>query len=242
MDITQSWTSSLQTLASIISNFRVIDFLWNVYLTLEFELNINEYHTWISWISYNGLRHSETQLKSSQTLDSISQKIEELITKKFNQMVENLLPALIESILCELLSSSRLACNSEKSTIKISNYSILRTDRPAGKHGGDVCILIHKSIRFNREFIESGKELEYVLIKIKNLPKKNESLRIISYYSPPGLVISNQFLNKAFASYKNLIVLGDLNAHHPSWHSSSKNQSGIRLDELLGKLDCTNLN
>ena len=130
----------------------------------------------------------------------------------------------------------------EKSTIKILNYSIVRKDRPAGKHGGGVCILIHKSIRFNQEFIESGKELEYVLIKIKNLPKKNESLRIISYYSPPGLTISNQFLNKAFASYKNLIVLGDLNAHHPSWHSSSKNQSGIRLDELLGKLDCTNLN
>ena len=47
----------------------------------------------------------------------------------------------------------------ETSIIKIPNYSIVRKDRPTSKHGGGVCILIHKSIRFNQEFIESGKEL-----------------------------------------------------------------------------------
>ena len=57
-----------------------------------------------------------TQPTSSQTLDSISPKIDELITKKLNQMIENILPALIESILSKLLSNPRLACYSGVST------------------------------------------------------------------------------------------------------------------------------
>jgi hypothetical protein len=131
---------------------------------------------------------------------------------------------------------------SNNSKINIPNYSIVRKERPNGQHGGGVCILVHKTIRFTQETILSGDSLEYVLIKIKNQPIKDEYLTILSYYSPPSTTISKNFLIDAFSSFKNLIVFGDLNAHHTSWHSSRNNASGNSLDDLFANLNCVNIN
>ena len=64
----------------------------------------------------------------------------------------------------------------------------------------------------------------------------------MSYYCPPTTTISKKFLTDAFSVSKNLIVLGDLNAHHTSGHSRKNNQSGSILDEILFNIDCTNIN
>ena len=64
----------------------------------------------------------------------------------------------------------------------------------------------------------------------------------MSYYCPPSTTISKKFLSDALSISKNLIVLGDLNAHHTSWHSQRNNQSGSILDEILFNTDCTNIN
>ena len=129
-----------------------------------------------------------------------------------------------------------------KSNINIPNYTIVRQDRVNNKNGGGVCLIIHRNIRFTRELLPQSDSIEYVLIKIKNQPKLNEYLSILTYYAPPSTSISKEFIKKAFSASKNLILLGDLNAHHSSWHSVQNNQSGIILDEILNSTECTNIN
>ena len=40
-----------------------------------------------------------------------------------------------------------------KSNINIPNYCIVRQDRENNKKGGGVCLIIHKNIRFTREYL-----------------------------------------------------------------------------------------
>ena len=183
---------------------------------------------------------TENRLDRLKSMNKAIMKIAHLNIQSINNKINELKHYLaVNKIAIMSLNETWL---SDSSKIYIPNYSIVRKERPNGQHGGGVCILVHKTIRFTQETILSGDSLEYVLIKIKNQPIKNENLTIISYYSPPSTTLSRQFLTDAFSSFKNLLVLGDLNAHHSSWYSSRNNTSGNSLDDLFSSLNCVNIN
>ena len=52
-------------------------------------------------------------------------------------------------------------------------------------------------------------------------------------YSPPSEEVPIDILNRLHRYNRHLILVGDLNARHPSWHDLTSNSSGRRLAEWI---------
>ena len=59
--------------------------------------------------------------------------------------------------------------------------------------------------------------------------------------TPPSKEVYKQELEEIF-QYPNMILTGDLNAHHPMWKSERPNDRGNILDNLMDTYDCVLLN
>lgn len=122
--------------------------------------------------------------------------------------------------------------------INIKYYSIERVDRFDGK--GDVAFLIRDNLQY--EVMSKSKKVkdtgfQSIIIKIRNI-------KFINVYNPPNnkLVISDieQLFNKK--DQDQVIVMGDLNAHHNLWGSFQNNSNGEKVMELIDKYDYVVLN
>ncbi|GFQ79426.1 hypothetical protein TNCT_669371, partial [Trichonephila clavata] len=121
--------------------------------------------------------------------------------------------------------------------LKISGFNIYRIDR-ASKGGGGLAFLIrnlnYQSIAFPTD---ENSDLEIIGIKIQ---WRGKSLNIINVYHPPNHkqfpAVLSGFLDK------NTIILGDLNAKHPTWGCSCSNARGEELLQLMDDTDNILLN
>lgn len=122
--------------------------------------------------------------------------------------------------------------------INIKYYSIERDDRFDGK--GGVAFLIRDNLQY--EVMNKSKKVkdtgfQSIIIKIRNI-------KFINVYNPPNnkLVISDieQLFNKK--DQDQVIVMGDLNAHHNLWGSFQNNSNGEKVMELIDKYDYVVLN
>jgi hypothetical protein len=125
--------------------------------------------------------------------------------------------------------------------IYIENYNIVRNDRTTGAHGGS-CLIIHNSINFTRVDTTSIEGANHVTIRIHNCIKEKQDLFITTIYSPPQIKLSEDNLMSFINLGKNILILGDLNAHHAAWSSNTSNKSGEAIYELLGNNIITMLN
>jgi len=126
--------------------------------------------------------------------------------------------------------------------IFIDNYNIVRNDRSTGANGGGACLIIHNSINFTRIDSTPIAGVNHVTIKIHNCIKETQDLFITTIYSPPQIKLNVENFMSFFNLGKNVLILGDLNAHHPLWSSRVSNKSGRAIHELLGKAKITMLN
>ncbi len=118
-----------------------------------------------------------------------------------------------------------------KKSFSIPGYDLVRLDRnnPSKKNGGGVCILLKKGFKFSQIDLPKTFEGEEILIiKIKNLYKDPlEELVVATYYNPPKYgKIKKDMLNWASKLSSKVIILGDLNAHHPCLLSNRSDQNG----------------
>ena len=99
----------------------------------------------------------------------------------------------------------------------ISDYQLIRKDRAIllGK-GGGVSMFIKTITQFNQ------------LTEFDNLKKENKEIGIsvikitlINLYNSPTTHLSKDLLD-LISSYKNVILVGDFNAHHPLWDQHLK--------------------
>lgn len=119
----------------------------------------------------------------------------------------------------------------------LRNFDTIKWSRDTTR-GGGVSILVRKNIVY--EVLEvtnkCGKKLEVCGIKIRI---NNKDLFIVSIYRPPTISISTDewlsFLNQF--NNKNVLILGDYNAHHTHWGSTSSSAEGNRLFEALSESD-----
>ena len=66
----------------------------------------------------------------------------------------------------------------------------------------------------------------------------NEKYTVAVVYSPPSEEVPIDVLNRLHQYNRNLILIGDLNARHPSWHDVSRYPCGHRLAEwIAGRQD-----
>ena len=110
----------------------------------------------------------------------------------------------------------------------IRNYTTVRKDRPHG-HGGVLLVFIHESITFSKQPSSpealSDPHLEELIIKADI---ENTRLIISNIYIPPASSCSYGYQSSIehLLTTPDTLILGDFNAHHPSWYSRSTDTRG----------------
>ena len=121
----------------------------------------------------------------------------------------------------------------------IQNYTTVRKDRSHGQ-GGGLLIFIHRSITFTKQ--PSSPEslydphLEELSIKAE---LGNTKLIISIVYFPPASSCSNGYHSpiEHLLTTPNTLILGDFNAHHPSWYSRSTDTRGRKMADSINGSD-----
>ena len=138
-----------------------------------------------------------------------------------------------------VIQESKLTLNS--CTPNIQNFTTVRKDRHQDQVGG-LLALIHKSINFSRRPDSPDPHLEELTITAK---LRNIYLIITKAYIPPASSFTggyNPSLDHLMMTTDPLI-LGDFNAHHSLWYSSSTDSRGTMLESMVsgsnfGILNC----
>ena len=142
-----------------------------------------------------------------------------------------------------VIQESKLSSKSKNPCIR--NYTRVRMDRPHG-HGGGLLVFIHESITFSKQPSSpealSDPHLEELTIKADI---GNTKLIISNIYIPPASSCSNGYQSSIehLLTTPDTLILGNFNAHHPSWYSRSTDTRGKRMDDSIngsnyGILNC----
>ena len=121
----------------------------------------------------------------------------------------------------------------------IRNYTTVRNDRPHG-HGGGLLVFIHESITFSKQpsspEMLSDPHLEEFAIKADI---GNTKLIISNIYIHPASSCSNGYQSSIehLMTTLDTLILGDFNAHHPSWYSRTTDTRGKRMDDSINGSD-----
>ncbi|GFY11169.1 probable RNA-directed DNA polymerase from transposon BS [Trichonephila clavipes] len=124
----------------------------------------------------------------------------------------------------------------ESTSLKVKGFNIFRVDRKS-KSGGGLAFFV-RDINYPRiEYPTYWSDLDFQGIRLQ---WRGKPLDIINVYHPPNhkplpTALSN-LLNK------NSIIVGDLNAKHPSWGCSCSNARGEELLQLLDDTESMILN
>lgn len=122
---------------------------------------------------------------------------------------------------------------------KIKGYTALRTDRADGK--GGTLILIKNGLDFETLLVKSCDKVQLCGIKIKT--QEFGELSIISAYCKPGYYLSEkEWENRLGPISGKVLLLGDFNAHSPSWGCNFLDRQGEALDKLSDTLNLIPLN
>ena len=126
----------------------------------------------------------------------------------------------------------------------IQNYTTVRKDRSHGQ-GGGLLIFIHRSITFSKQPWSpeslSDPHLEELSIKAE---LENTKLIISNVYIPPASSCSNGYNSSIehLLTTPDTLILGDFNAHHPSWYSRSTGTRGRKMADSINWSDYGSLN
>ncbi|XP_066590812.1 uncharacterized protein [Prorops nasuta] len=123
-------------------------------------------------------------------------------------------------------------------TFDIPGFHTFRLDRDTHR-GGGIIYLIKKQIFFKPVslFCKISNKLEIAAVEILNAPTK---LFILTCYRVPNHHVSEQEWNHLFAAFSSLgpcLIMGDFNAHHPSWNSQKYDPPGIALFNAFNSSD-----
>ena len=142
-----------------------------------------------------------------------------------------------------VIQESKLSSNSK--TPSIQNFTTVRKDRRQGQ-GGGLLTLIHKSINFSRkpESPETLVEPHLEELTITAMLGDTE-LIITNVYIPPASSYTGGYLPSLdhLMMTTDTLILGDFNAHHSAWYSSSTDTRGTLLENVVsgsnfGILNC----
>ena len=132
-----------------------------------------------------------------------------------------------------VIQESKLSSNSK--TPSIQNFTTVRKDRRQGQ-GGGLLTLIHKSINFSRrpESPETLVEPHLEELTITAMLGDTE-LIITNVYIPPASSCTGGYLPSLdhLMMTTDTLILGDFNAHHSAWYSSSTDTSGTLLENVV---------
>ena len=121
----------------------------------------------------------------------------------------------------------------------IQNYTTVRKDRPHGQ-GGGLPIFIHRSVTFSKQPSSADSLYDPHLEELVIEPEfGNTKLIIYNIYIPPASSCSNGYQSSIehLLTTKDSLILGDFNAHHPSWYSGSTDTRGRKMADSINGSD-----
>ena len=127
-----------------------------------------------------------------------------------------------------VIPESKLTSKSKNSCIQ--NYTIVRKDRPHGQ-GGGLLVFIHRSVTFSKQ-PSSAESLDPHMEDLSiNGEIGTTKLIIFNIYITPANSCSNGYQSSIehILTTQDSLILGDFNAHHPSWYSRSTDTRGRRM-------------
>ena len=125
-----------------------------------------------------------------------------------------------------VIQESKLSPKSKNPCIQ--NYTTVRKDRSHGQ-GRGLLIYIHRSITFSKQpsSLEALSDPHLEDLSIED-ELGNTKLIISNVYIPPASYCSNGYHSSIehLLTTPDTLILGDFNAHHPSWYSRSTDTRG----------------
>lgn len=107
--------------------------------------------------------------------------------------------------------------------LTLRNHRTHRQDRQGGIHAaGGVAIIIKSSIQHARLPSLTNTNIEHVIIRL------HDQTHIIAAYNRPQQNITTTDIEPLF-NFNKVLVIGDLNAKHPTWEKTKGNASGTTL-------------
>ena len=106
--------------------------------------------------------------------------------------------------------------------------------------GGRLLIFIHRSVTFSKPPLSAESlydpHLEELAIEAEI---ENTKLIISNIYIPPASSCSNGYQSSIehLLTTKDSLILGDFNAHHPSWYSGSTDTRGRTMTDSINGSD-----
>ena len=140
----------------------------------------------------------------------------------------------INKVKVVVIQESKLSPNSKNPCLQ--NCTTLCKVRSHGQ-GGGLLIFIHRSITFSKHPSSpeslSDPHLEELSIKAE---LGNTKLIISNVYIPPASSCSDGYQSSIehLLTTLDILILGDFNAHHPSWYSRSTDTRGKMTDSING--------
>lgn len=126
-----------------------------------------------------------------------------------------------------------------KNSPKLANYTLFRHDHTSTDHAsGGVATAIHNSIIIHKEYkIDSELQHTTIQIQMPNLPNQPK-ITVSNIYIPPNQNIRTQDITNITSRLQApYIILGDLNAHNRIWGSSTNNNRGNIIQNILENCD-----
>ena len=122
--------------------------------------------------------------------------------------------------------------NSIKESVRKS-WNWIATERK-GERGGGAALMISKNVKVLERKEFQKEKIEAVWC---NVYSKESNFVLGSVYIPPNDVQSLKVLTKIIEKLQNesmpILIIGDLNAHHPYWFDSSANRLGNEMFDFL---------
>ncbi len=127
----------------------------------------------------------------------------------------------------------------DKSSLTIEGYNIIRADRTAKKGGGSA-ICIKSNLNFKELYLGniSGPDDACGI----TVTSANRQIAIFSIYSPPKAPLNHTLFTKIIEDHRNFIIAGDLNGQNKLWHCKKENKYGRELEILINKHNIQILN
>ena len=121
----------------------------------------------------------------------------------------------------------------------IQNYITVRKNRPHGQ-GGGLLIFIHRSVTFPKQPSSAESLYDPHLEELAIEAEIGYTKLIFSnIYIPPASSCSNGYQSSIehLLTTQDSLILGDFNAHHPSWYSGSTDTRGRKMADSINGSD-----
>ena len=121
----------------------------------------------------------------------------------------------------------------------IQNYTTVRKDGPPSL-GGGLLIFIHRSVTISKQPSSAESLYEPHLDELAIEAEIGNTMLIISnIYIPPSSSCSNGYQSSIehLLTTQDSLILGDFNAHHPSWYSGSTDTRGRKMANSNNRSD-----